>query len=155
MELFACTKYFNKSKASFTTFAYFRMRKAISNYLYRSQYPYGHSPSFYYKRIKNGENITSVSINKYDIEDIEYIEDIEVDGNYSLSQDCIVKFISKVNHKYDSSTCDIIVDYYIDGMSYHDLRKKYGNIARCVKKLNLDHIFEEIKQEIKEDSHDN
>lgn len=140
--LLKCRKSFNPKKGNLSNHVFFYLRKHISEYLYINSYPYGMSPSFYYKEIKSGKTIETCNI--------DYIPE-QIDSTKSLDRYAIVKlFVEKLNHKFSKTDCKIIIDYYIEGETYKTLCKRYGNISKIISKINskeVNKILTELREE--------
>jgi len=132
---------YTESKAAFSTWAWINIRKHISESIYRNIYSYGMSSSYYYNRARNGEEIHTISV-----ETIGELDD-HIDHTITDNARAIAMFCSKLNMKYSEDIVALIVDYYIVGMKYGELKKKYGNITRQIRKIDLTDIFAEIKKE--------
>jgi hypothetical protein len=143
---------YDKTKASFSTYAYWKLRKYLFNWLYKECYPYGLHAKAYYNLCKADKGITTLSIEGDKIQVSQPITNEYTEINYldAFDSKAITLFCQKLNHKYDSITCKVIIDYYLNRLKYKELKTKYGNIIRKIRKLDLEPIFKEIRQELNE-----
>jgi RNA polymerase sigma factor (sigma-70 family) len=150
LALLQAKKTYNSSLSTFSTYAWLKIYRAVIASVYKSSYSYGMSDSFYYQLIKKNHHIKTESIQNNNIDNIDNIDNIETDiiqqPNYSI----ISLFCKKINMKYSQAQCEVIIDYYIDGLSYKELRAKYGNISRIVNSIDLKQVFKECKKELEE-----
>lgn len=58
-------------------------------------------------------------------------------------------FLEKIQCKFSEADCEFIVDYFCDSMEISELRKKYGNYIRILRRLEdqLEDVFEDIREE--------
>lgn len=140
---------YNSRKSSFTTWAWIYIRKYINNAIYSNVYSYGLSSSTYYKMGKIDKSPKTVSIT-FEDDSPNHIDKLipQYKNNDFDNTILIAEFCKRIQHLYNEIQCSIIVDYYIEGMKYCELREKYGNVYLFIKKLDLQPIFDDIKSKL-------
>jgi RNA polymerase sigma factor (sigma-70 family) len=137
---------YDKNKSKLITYIYIIVSQALQKWMYKSQYPYGMSWATYLKYTPKTEQINMrVLANKQVIEQ-----------PYSIEQrEQVIKiFCRELNTKLTDADRDIVIDFYLDNLSYKELKDKYGNvykrISTIIPKYKLDKILDKIKEEINE-----
>ena len=148
-DLVKTIKTYDKTRAKLSTYLYYKISKSVYDSIYKHTHSYGMSSDWYRK---NKNKISTVSISNY--------YSLSTDGNKPLcTQEDFIRikkmFVDKLQLKLNSKEIEVIIDYYIDGLSYSELKRKYGNIAKIMwninkDKLNLKVIFDEIRTELRD-----
>lgn len=137
MALYYAHKTYDKRKGKFTTYAYWKIRSRVTTFVSKIQNPYGYGETFY-----RNKKCSTIPIN-------EEHKEIEQKNNTNVDNLRAIKlFCDEINHKFTQKEVDVIIDYYINGVKYKDLKKKWGNIAREIKKLKLDTVFNNVRKKM-------
>lgn len=148
LHMFQCITKYDKTKSALSTYLYIQLSSAAQTFLLKNQHPYGMSATYYYLQLKH-KTIPTVDFELVKNEvDVSYREPQNEELHHIITQ----KFIKKVNHKYDAEITQILIDYYLLGCTYKQLKAKYGNVTRKIRQIiktkQLDTIFSEIRREI-------
>ena len=150
-DLVKTIKTYDKTRAKLSTYLYYKISKSVYDSVYKHTHSYGMSSDWYRK---NKNKISTVSTtNFYSLATNMYA----TKPLCTQEQFILIKkmFVDKLQLKLNSKEIEVIIDYYIDGLSYSELKRKYGNIAKIMwninkDKLNLKVIFDEIRTELRD-----
>jgi len=133
--LFKAWKLYDVNKNyKFSTCAWTFIYNELRNYRVTYDKSYGRSASFYRSHTTTTLPILDVNL------------DLKKDITEKIDINAITKlFIEELNTKYDENMCELIIDYYLEGLTFKELRLKYGNCSRALKKLDLKDVFEKVK----------
>jgi hypothetical protein len=133
---------YDPDKAAFSTHAWHKIRKAISESIWKQQYSFGYCASSYANFSKAGE-LGKCTYNP----DIHHREEIKDDLDEEDHAKLVRLFCEKCQRRFPKEEVDLITDYFLHGLKYGSLLKRHGNVTKRIRTLDLQPIFDEVKAE--------
>ena len=99
------------------------------------------SSSFYYAQNAKGVHIHKVSADLLGDMAAPPTEDVD-------RTEAVAAFCRRIQMMFGRRQTRLLIDYYVDGRSYNDLKKAYGNVAKLIRQIDLQPVFDEIRAEL-------
>lgn len=139
---------YKKQHSKISTWCYFNIRKDLYDYLYTYQYPIGRGADSILKYLKQ-DKLDYTSYEDPQIFEEHFIKKYDDLENISKSEEKLKIlrdiFISECNGKISPEDIPIIIDYYLESLSVNELRLKYGNYLRRIRRIDISQILENVK----------